>query len=505
MGIIIAIVIYEIVSIGGVCLYLHWRKAKEAAPGEGGDSFVTSNRDMSWPVVGASLALSLLGVVKIFGIMEMTWNLGTVVMWFSIATVFPLCVVCLATGRWARRMKVSTVPEIIARLFGRRIALICTSVIAIQTFAILTMETQGLGIIFNTLTRNQISIPAGAVIGGIVGIAYVIVAGMKEVGWVNMINAVIMYVALVVAMVYLTNSLPGGWQEVGQHFVSSERAHMITFFGAPGVFFSFALNSILALTFAQSISQMGLQSAMAAKDEKTIIKALWVAAPVNGFFGLLTVAIGIAAKALVERGEMIVPDPSMAAKTAGSEVIVNYLPDWIVALLLAAFLGAILSTFAITTMGLGALFAKNIYTLKKPNASERELTFVTRVMIVITGVAAMAVSSFLPTIVNGANWSFAWLCPVFWNVIYGLFWKRSRVAAGIVFAVSWILILLWTYTPAPFWMGLDGIPIPYITLAVSLVLGVALNLALPGEPGYFRQEGSREARAEYAADMEGAS
>ena len=42
---------------------------------------------------------------------------------------------------------------------------------------------------------------------------------------------------------------------------------------------------------------MGLQPAMAAKDERHIKKALWLSGPINGVFGLLTMAIGMIARA----------------------------------------------------------------------------------------------------------------------------------------------------------------------------------------------------------------
>jgi len=491
MVILVIVLLYEIVSIGGVSLYLVQKERKQKKQqAEGGDSFITSNRDLPTAIVGVSLALAVLGAVHVFGIMEMAWGMGAVSIWFSIAHVTLLCVVCLATGRWVRRLKVSTVPELIEKLFGKKIAIVATCVLAGQTFAILSMEVQALGIIFNTLTFNSVSIQMGALIGSIIGIAYVIIAGMKEVGWVNLINTIVMYLGLIVAAVFLSGALPGGWQAVENHYVSTGQEFMINIFGAPGMFFAFGVSNIIAVTFAQGISQMGLQSAMAARNEKTIIRALWIAAPVNGIFGIFTMTIGIAAKSLVESGQMVVANPELAAKTAGATMLMNYLPTWLVAWLLAAFLGAVLSTFAITTMGLGALFARNIYTLKKPNASEAEQTKVIRIMIVLSGLVACVASASLPEIVNGAVWCFAWLCPIFWNVVYGLFWKRCPKAAGIVFAVSWILVLLWTYTPFPAAFGLSGIPVPYVTLAVSIVLGVILNAVLPGEPGYFKERRS---------------
>lgn len=491
MWILIAVIFYEIISIGGVSLYLinkEKKEKKDTQKASHDDDFVTSGRSMSATMVGVSLALAILGAVHVFGIMEMAWDLGAASIWFSIAHVTTIAVICLFTGRWIRRMNVNTVPELIEKLFGKKLATIVTCVVAGQTFAILTMEVQAFGIIFNTLTFNSVSIQMGAVIGGMIGIFYVIVAGMKEVGYVNMINTVVMYLGLAVGIIFLSGTLPGGWDAIESYYTSNDMADMISIMGGSGTFLTFGVSNIIAVTFAQGISQMGLQSTMAAKNSKAIRKALWIAAPVNGIFGVFTMAMGVAAKALYETGALTVANDAKAAKTAGATMLIEYLPGWLVAWLLASFLGAVLSTFAITTMGMGSLFANNIYTLKNPNANGALKTKITRFFIVISGIVAMAVSSFLPEIVNGANWAFAWLIPLFWNVIYGLFWKQNRKAAAATFGISWLLILVWTYTPVPTALGLGGVPLPYVTLAVSIIGGILLNLVIPGDRGGYFQE-----------------
>ena len=76
-------------------------------------------------------------------------------------------------------------------------------------------------------------------------------------------------------------------------------------------------------------------------------------------------------------------------------------------------------------MALGSIFLNNIYILKHRDASEKQKTMVVRIMIVITGVVAMAIASKLPNIINSANWSFAWITPLFFTLVFGLFWKQS--------------------------------------------------------------------------------
>ena len=68
-------------------------------------------------------------------------------------------------------------------------------------------------------------------------------------------------------------------------------------FGSDNMSDSELLGIILSTVFCQGISQQLLQPAMSAKSENTVRKALWIAAPINGFFGVFMICLGLAAKA----------------------------------------------------------------------------------------------------------------------------------------------------------------------------------------------------------------
>jgi SSS family solute:Na+ symporter len=84
-------------------------------------------------------------------------------------------------------MGVTTVPEALKGMYGPKNSLAISCVMAGVIWGILTLETQGVGIVIATMTGW--GIVQGAIVGGILGIFYVILAGMEEVGVVNVINA----------------------------------------------------------------------------------------------------------------------------------------------------------------------------------------------------------------------------------------------------------------------------------------------------------------------------
>jgi len=206
---------------------------------------------------------------------------------------------------------------------------------------------------------------------------------------------------------------------------------------------------------------------------------------VNGLFGVFAVVIGLTAKALPEFH-------ALGPKVAATTMLVELLPGWLGALLLASFLAAILSTFAMTCLSPATILANDIYCrLYRPSATEAELTRMVRILIVILAVIAMAVAAFLPPILAAINWLFSWLVPVFWLLIFGLFWRRHTGVAFATLIAAWGVNCAWSFTKLPAVLGLAGAPNAYMTLAATLLVYIAGHLLFRGQPGYFRNGGGK--------------
>lgn len=484
-GVVISVVIYELVVILGCAVWLKIKEKKQAAAPTDED-FALGGRNMGVIVLAPTIALTVLGSAHITGVFEMSYNMGAIAIWFSLAHVIMIVVACFGTGLWVRRLGVVTVPQIIKDMYGPGVAIAISCVMAGQVWGVLTLECQGLGIVVSSLTGWNIT--QAVIVGGILGILYVVFAGMKQVGAVNVINATIMYIGLIIATIYVAGKLPGGnFDFIEEAIPNSEGGaeFMLSIFGNADLMITFAVGNIIAVTFCQSISQMLMQTMMSAKDEKTIKKSVWLAAPLNGTFGVFAVILGLAARALPEYSQY-------GAKLAATNMLVDMLPMWIAALLLAALLAAILSTFAMTALTSATIWVHDIYKgYINPDADEKKLANMTRILIIVLAAAALAVSVALPEILNAINWVFAWIVPVFWIVVFGLFWKRNSKVAGTALAVSWIFNVIWSLTPLPASIGgfIGGLTNPYVTLILSLVILIIGNLACKGEPGYFKAQG----------------
>jgi SSS family solute:Na+ symporter len=484
--ILIPVLIYEVIVIFGVGFFIQ-RKRKAQANEDG--NFALAGRSMGVVTLAITMGLTVLGSAHVLGSMEMIYGMGAVAIWFSLAHVLLVVVACFGTGVWVKRLGVTTVPEALKGMFGGAVGGMIACVMAGLIWGILTLETQGLGIIINAMTGW--SIVTGCVVGGVLGIFYVALAGMEEVGTVNVINAVVMYIGLIIAVLVIAIGLPGGNFNTVKAFYDGSLGfngpENLSIFGSPALFINFAVVQVITVVFSQGINQQLMQCCISAKDETTVKRAVWLAAPVNGLFGVFIITIGLAAKS----------DPhyyALGAKAFGMAYIVDHTPPVIAIFVLAALLAAVMSTFAMTTLTPATVFAIDIYKRYfNPAATEKQVACVIRVLIVILGAFAVFISTFLPNILGAVNWLFAWTVPVFWLFVTGLFWKRSKTVALTALIVTWIVNLIWTFIIQNPALGIAGdnfilnLANGYITLIVSLAIIVIGNIAIGdnGEPPYF--------------------
>jgi SSS family solute:Na+ symporter len=477
----VAVLIYELVAIVGIGWYLNAKQKKllQAQGQISSGQFILAGRNIPWYVIAVTMALTVLGAPHIFGLLEMSYNLGAIAVWFGLAHVSLLVVATLCTANWVRRANVSTMPEMLSKIFGPSTRLLVCCVMSGMVWAILTLECQGVGIVFATITG--VTITQGTIMGGVLGCLYVILAGMKEIAWVNFINCAVMYVGLILSFIQLTVGLPGGWGEVQAYYLNENQAQMLSIFGTKELFLLFAIPQIIATTTCQSVSQQLIQPAISVNDPKGFRKALWLAAPLNGMFGVFIICIGLAARANPQFS-------AMGPKMAGTSMLFASLPPWLVAWLFAAFLGAILSSLAAAVMAPATIFTVDIYKnlFKGGKLSEKNEARITRLAIVILCAVAIATARNLPPIVSAMSWLFAWLTPVFVLLFLGLFWKRSVLAANLTLLTAWVANCLWSFTPLSAKIGLAGVHNVYLTLVLSLAVAITVLTLGQAKPGLYR-------------------
>lgn len=481
--VIFLVIVYNAIVIGGIGWYL---KQQEKRSGEVMD-MAQGGRDANLAMFSVTLAITYLGSAHVYGLMEMSFGMGAVALWFCFAHTILMCVICLGTGQWVRRLGCATIPELQGDMYGKRMRNLTACVSGMVVFGIVSLETQALGIAISAM--SSWSLPVGVVIGAIIGLAYVTMGGIKQTMWVNLVNAVVMYGSIIVAGIYLAFVLPEGWDGVKQYYVDNGQGFKLSMFGTPDLLFGFGVATIFSVVFSQSVNQQGMAAAMSARDEKVIRRSIWIAAPINGMFGVFPVLVGLAAATIPEYADL-------GPKLAGATMVVKLLPTWLVVILQAGFLGALLSTYAMTVLAPATIFTKDIIQANQSDkmSPESEKRVMQRMMLTFGIVGAVLTFFNQPAIVPAINWLFAWLAPLFFVTIAGLFWKRSAKAATTVLLTSWAFNLIWSIRPLKA-MIIEMMPSTaplanaHITAAVALVLTIVLFLfSSNAEPAKFQRK-----------------
>lgn len=472
-GILIAVIIYEIFSIFIVTALVSRKHKKNAA----GSDFAFASGGLSSPLVGITLGLTLLGAAHNWGTCQNSATMGVMGAWMGIACSVMMVVITQICAPWIRRTGSKTISEFMGKIFGKntRIALACVQ--AALGIAMACMEIEVIGVTLSALTGWDYMLCS--LIGGIFAMLYVVLAGMNEVAWLNVINAVVMWASLIVVLISLARYLPGGWDGIEATLTANPDTEWFTnLFGSKTFLIAFALPNAIGASVFHAFSQAGYQAVATAKDNRAVKKSLWFASPINGCFCIIPALIGVAAFAIPqfrEAGTMMM-SPMM---------IVTLLPKPVIALLAAGFLGVNLSSFAVMALAPATIISHDVYTIKEPHASEKKLTKLTRLWIVIIGIVSIIICKFQPQPVIIVNWIFGFGAPVFVMVLIGLWWKRSEKAAIITLIVSWIVLCIWSTFGLQNYLGLTNFNGVYLSIICSAVIGIITTVVCPGKKGLF--------------------
>lgn len=474
MGILVAVVVYLVVIIAICTWYIKVQEKKHAVRK---DNFALGGRTLSTPVVGITIALTGLGAIHVFGLMEMGFIMGYMSAWFIIGQAILMAVVCTFTGPMVRQYDCSSMAELLSYVFGEKMRLLVGCATAGVIWGFMTLEAQGLGIVFNAFTGYSIGM--GIFIGAVISILYVFFAGVKEIGYVNVINTIIMYIGVAVGIILLGLALPGGsWGSVNDFYLNGPDAWMLSIVGVPQIAFTFGLTLAIAVVFSQSMNQNLLHACASAKSPWTIRKAVWITVLVNACFGAFTIAMGMAAKSIPELA-------AMGPKLGATKLLIETLPAWALILVVASFVAAIVSSYAMVALGISSVFTKDVYVPRfKPDATEKEQVRLIRILIIVTAFSAALVGTFLPNILAALGWISSFLAPIFFLFMYGLYWKRSEMAAVITTVVAWIVNFLWTFTSLPEALNLPNDINAIITILIAIILGGILTAVMPGKPSF---------------------
>ncbi len=312
--------------------------------------------------------------------------------------------------------------------------------------------------------------------GAAATILYTLVGGFLAVSWTDTVQATLMIVALIVTPVVVMLSI-GGLQPSLELIEQVDAVRLDWFAGDTlGVV---GIVSLLAWGLGYFGQPHILARFMAADGLRTIPKArrigmIWM---VLCLFGALAVGfLGIAYFAAhPEHGGMVRENPERVF-IALAGLLFN---PWIAGVLLSAILAAIMSTLSCQLLVCSSALTEDFYRgFVRPQASQRELVWFGRAMVLAVSLVAIAIARDPDSRVLGLV-AYAWagfgaaFGPV---VLFSLFWRRmTRLGALAGMLAGALTVVLWPMTGSALYEMVPGVAFA----SIAIVLGSLLDRPPP--------------------------
>jgi len=396
---------------------------------KGQDDFMVAGRSVSAWFLVATLVCTWIGSGSLFAGAGRAYREGFSALWMSAGAWVGIAIVYFLAPR-VRRIAKYTVPDILEMRYTPAARLLGSLAIIIAYVTIASYQFKGGGRLLHILMPEVEPRVGAAITCGLV-VVYTVAAGMLSIVALDLLNGIMITLAIVIAAPMLLNAA-GGWSGLTatlpeSHFTAIGRTGIAQ---AMGLFFP---------TFFLLLGESGMyQKFMAAKDALTARRA--VIGMIIGVIIVETVldSTGIFGAALYWG------DPAFQAadgtfNDAATETIIlhvarhNLAPAFGILLLVGA-VAIIFSTANSFLMVASTNTARDIYQrFLNPEASQQRVVMVQRLAIITLAVLGYAASTFFGSILAMALYAYTMVGAAVTPALLAAFlWKRVTAVGGTI-------------------------------------------------------------------------
>jgi solute:Na+ symporter, SSS family len=419
-----AIILVYFVVVFGIGIY-HSRRQNTT------QEYFLAGHSVGWFAVGASLFSTNISSEHFIGLAGSGASSGLAVGCYEWSASFCLFLLGWLFVPYYLRSQVYTMPEFLERRFGPAcrwyltvvslVAYIFTK-ISVHLFAGAILMREVLG--WDYLTTSVLLVLATGI--------YTITGGLKAVIYTDLFQSFVLLTGAIVLSVLGLEKV-GGFAGL-RAALPPDFFHMIKpasdgVYPWPGTIFGTLILGIWYWCTDQSI----VQKTLSARDVEQARKGAFFCAALKILPVFVLVLPGLIARALypgVVTGDNAYPT-----------LVLRLLPRGLVGLMVAALLAALMSAMSSVLNSCSTLITMDIFRKLRPNADERRLVFVGRIM---TGLIVVLSIAWLPFIKYLSNEIYQYLqsvqayvgAPITATFLVGVLWKRATARAAIVTLVA---------------------------------------------------------------------
>jgi SSS family solute:Na+ symporter/sodium/proline symporter len=422
------------------------------------DDFMVAGRTVSTLYLVGTLVCTWIGSGSLFGGAGLAFREGIGDLWMSAGAWIGIVLVYFLAHR-VRRIAQYTVADILEKRYTPLARVLGTFTVIVAYMAIAGYQFRGAGRLLNIVTQDlpglpQIPVETGRLLACILVIVFTLLAGMVSIVSIDIFNGTLMVLGVLIGLP-LALAAVGGWGTVRATVPDTHFA----VFGAHGPVWAFG---VFFPTFFLLLGESSMyQKFFAAKDERSARRAV-----LGMVAGVVVIETCLALLAIVGAGKYWNLAPFRGADgkldVPVTETIILYLarhdlPVLAGCLLLGAGMAIIFSTANTFLMIPSTNMARDIYQrFLHPQATEKQVVFFQRVMIVVIGFTAYLLATRFTSILQMAFTAYtmvgAGLTPA---LLAAFLWRRVTPAGGTASIAAGMLVttlITWQQEPLTAWL-----------------------------------------------------
>ena len=441
--------------------------------------FAVAGRSLTpWVLVGTMLA-TWMGTGSILGNAGKTYDTGMAALILPLGSILGIVLLTKIAGK-VRAFEKFTVPEILGDRFGPGARMLSVIALVIAYMVIVSYQFNAGGAVLNTVLMDEtgnslISIQTGTIIAAIFIIAYTMLAGLVSVAYTDVANGIIIIFSFVIAIpIFLAQA--GGFSGMAASFEAMGKPEHMNFFGVYSTMdiINFCLPPFLLIMGDANMYQRFFAS-KTAEGAKSATKVL--------IFAVLLAELMIIFSAWV--ASSMIPDAEV-----GKYVLIyaahKLLPTFLGAIMMTTIVGIIISTADSYLLVPATTLMRDVYlNYINPNADEKKIVFLSRMLVLGLGIIAYIVSlgfaksaGFFERALYAYTIYGAAITP---SLVAALFWKGATKEGAVASILTGtVTTLLWkeadfiqNIIPKNIYNNMDEV-LPAITLSVVSLVVVSL-------------------------------
>lgn len=378
----------------------------------GAANFFVAGRSGSTLLITGSLLATIVGSSVTVGMAGLGFSLGLTGAWWLLAGTVGLILLGIFLAKKVREFGLYTLPELVEKQYDKRIGLAASILIVVAWVGIVASQIVASGKILSVLGMGDPVM--WMVIFSVVFIGYTLLGGQYAVIRTDVFQIGIIFVGIFVGL-GLVMSKVGGWEGLSAALPADSFS-----FPVSEQFGGYELVSLLLLVGLVYLVGPDMYSRIfCARDAKTARRSvLWTALIIIPFALAITL-IGMGAAALF---------PDISAEQAFPTVIAEVLPPFVGYIVLAALLGAVMSSADTCLLTASTILAVDIVGRLKPSLGQEKTLAISRWGIVGLGICSLLLALVLQGVISSMLFAYTvYTCGLFLPVLAGFYRDKLKV------------------------------------------------------------------------------